>query len=524
MFRRSRRDAGLPLLQVNARPVGLSPAWDRLIVLANRAPYRHEHSGDGRVTLTRTASGLVTALEPLVVACSGTWVAHASGSADSFVADARGRIEVPRDQPRYRVRYVPLEPDQHRGFYYGFANEALWPLCHAVAVPPVFRSPDYRHYEAANARFAHAVADEATNSSPLVMVQDYHFALAPRRIRQLLPESGVVSFWHIPWPRVRRFRTCPWHRELLSGMLGSDIIGFQSAQHAANFVECVRTLPGAEVDTDQTITFCNHTTRVGVYPVGVDWDGEAMRMAPAPGICREQILRDFDLPEGIYLGIGIDRLDYTKGLYEKFLTIERTLEDYPLLRGRLTFIQVAEPSRECLPAYRCERARLRDVAARVNERFGTTSYTPIRLLETHYDAADVYRMYRAADLCYVGSLDDGMNLVAKEFVHSRNDERGVLILSEFAGAAEQLRTAVLVNPSAIDESAAALAGACGMSEVEQCARMQLMRAKVRAFDSNWWARRLLADAQAARTARAAGERPLSLSRARAARAQPVFAG
>jgi len=509
MFRQAGRAGLFPPPWVRSRrPAGFSRTWDRLIVLANRAPYRHEHAPDGRVTLTRTASGLVTALEPLVAACSGTWVAHAAGSADTLVGDPRDLQEIPPADPRYRVRYVPLEAEQHRGFYYGFANEALWPLCHSVSVAAVFRVSDFRHYEAANARFVDAVAQEAGGDAPVVLVQDYHFALAPRRLRKLLPASTVISFWHIPWPNVRVFRTCPWYRELLTGLLGSDVIGFQTNEHAENFIDCVRTLLRANVDAHRNITYCRHTTRVGVYPVGVEWDNAVMRATPSAEVCRAEVLRYFDLRQDVYLGIGIDRLDYTKGIREKFLAIERALEQYPALRGRLSFVQVAEPSRDCLPVYRDERARIREATARINGRFGTTSYTPIRLLETHHDASELSRFYRAADVCYVGSLDDGMNLVAKEFVRARADERGVLLLSEFTGAAEQLRTAVLVNPFDIDSSAAALANACTMSQAEQCARMRLLRANVRAFDACWWADRLLTDAEASRdgsSARSAAE-------------------
>ena len=474
-------------------PLSIAGEWDRLIVLAHRAPYRHEHGPGGRIAQTRTASGLVTALEPLVGACSGVWVAHSAGGADNAVVDERCGLNVPPANPRYRLRYVSLDADEHCG-YYGFANEALWPLCHAVHVPAVFRSSDFQHYQGATARFVNAVVSESVGRSPLILVQDYHFALAPRRLRKALPSSTVVQFWHIPWPHMRIFRTCPWHRELLDGMLGSDLVGFQTTEDADNFIECIRTLLRADTDEQRTITYRGRTTRVGVYPVGVDWDNASVRALPTARVCRAEILREFDLPDHAWLGIGIDRLDYTKGLHEKFLAIERALEIRPPLRGRFMFVQVAEPSRDSLAAYRDARGRLHAVTARINGRFGTTSYTPIRLLETHADAEHVYRLYRAADVCHVGSLHDGMNLVAKEFVHARDDERGVLLLSEFTGSARQLRTAVLINPYAIDATAEAIAGACTMSVAEQSVRMRLMRANARTFDATWWATRLLEDA------------------------------
>lgn len=498
MFGLAGRESYLPLPRVRSRaPLAISGEWDRLIVLANRAPCRHEHGPGGRIAQTRTASGVVTALEPLVAACSGIWVAHSAGGADNLVVDERCGLNVPPANPRYRLRYVSLDADEHRGFYYGFANEALWPLCHSVHVPAVFRSDDFRHYESATTRFVNAVASESNGGSPLVFVQDYHFALAPRRLRKALPSSTVVGFWHIPWPHVRMFRTCPWHRELLDGMLGSDVIGFQTPEDANNFIECVHTLLRADTDGRRTITYRGRPTRVGAYPVGAEWDNPVIRALPGARVCRSEILRDFDLPDHAWLGVGVDRLDYTKGLHEKFLAIERALELCPPLRGRFTFIQVAEPSRNCLPHYREARARLHEATARINGRFGTTGYTPIRLLEAHHEAEEVYRLYRAADVCHVGSLHDGMNLVAKEFVCARDDERGVLLLSEFTGSARQLRTAVLVNPYAVDATAGALARACTMSPAEQAMRMRLMRANVRAFDATWWATRLLEDASTA---------------------------
>ncbi len=466
---------------------------DRVIVLANRAPFKHEWSR-GRAVATRSASGLVTALEPLLEAYSGTWVAHAAGTADTSVVDELGGINVPPANPQYRVRYVPMPDDEYRGYYYGFANEGLWPLCHKVDVTPVFRRDDFEAYRAANTRFAAVVAGEADGGSPLVLVQDYHFALAPRILRQWLPRSRVVAFWHIPWPRLRTFRMCPWAIDLVEGLLGSDIVGFQTDDDCRNFLGCVEALPGAEVDLNEgTVAYRGRMTAVRAYPVGIDCAHEAMLSTPSAPACREQVCRDLDLPPGVRLGIGIDRMDYTKGINEKFLAIERLLEVQPELVGRFAFVQVAEPSRDCLTAYRAARAQVIETCERVNARFRTPAGPPIRLLEHHHEPADVYRYYRAADVCYVGSLHDGMNLVAKEFVSARNDDRGVLVLSQFAGAAQQLRAAVLVNPFKVDQSADAIAGALSMAPVEQAKRMRILRANVTSFDASWWARLLVDD-------------------------------
>ncbi len=471
----------------------MSEGNERVIVLANRAPLQHEWSR-GRVTVTHSASGLVTALEPLLEAFSGTWVAHAAGSADPHVVDASGGIDVPPAKPRYRVRYVSLPADEFRGYYYGFANEALWPLCHTVDVMPVFRRADYEMYRAANTRFAHIVADEARDGSPTVLVQDYHFALAARIIRQRLPRSRVVAFWHIPWPRPSAFRTCPWAVELLEGLLGSDIVGFQTDEDCRNFLGCVEALLDAGVDLQQgAISYGGRETAVRAYPVGIDCAHDALQSTPSAAICREQVCRELGLPAGVRIGVGIDRMDYTKGINEKFLAVERLLEQRPELVGEFAFIQVAEPSRDCLAAYRVARAEAIETCKRVNARFGTESAPPIRLLEQHHEPAAVYRYYRAADFCYVGSRHDGMNLVAKEFVSARSDDRGVLLLSKFTGAAQQLRAAILINPLRIDQAAEAILQALRMPAIEQAKRMRVLRKNVMSFDASWWARQMVND-------------------------------
>ena len=490
-------DNDVRTLERAKRLLDIASTWDRVTVLANRAPLSHERAEDGCVKLKRSASGVVTTLEPLVEACSGIWVAHGAGSADLESVDDRGGLEVPPANPRYRLRYVWLEDHEHRGYYYGFANEGLWPLCHAVHVQPVFRATDFRKYRSANARFVEAVCEETGGTSSLVLVQDYHFALAPRMLRNQSPASTLVAFWHIPWPSPRAFQTCPWGREIVDGLLGSDVLGFQTREDAANFLDTAEATLQSEVDRRQdTVNFSGHVTRVRAYPAGIAWANAHVRATPAVTACREHVSRDLQLPAGVLLGVGIDRLDYTKGINEKFLAIERLLEIHPEFRGRFVLAQIAEPSRGRLPAYRTARAQLIETAERVNRRFGTARCRPVVLLEAHHEPADVYRMYRAADICYVGSLHDGMNLVAKEFVSARDDERGVLVLSQFAGAARQLGAALLINPYAVDDTADVLAQALSMSDAEQSKRMRLMRQVVEKFDTYWWADRLLHDALA----------------------------
>lgn len=416
-----------------------------------------------------------------------------------MVVDRCDGLNVPPATPLYRLRRVWLDDAEVRGYYYGFANEGLWPLCHAVHVQPVFRSGDFTMYRTVNARFAAAACEEASSECPVILVQDYHFALAPRMIRQRLPCSTVVAFWHIPWPHPRAFEMCPWGRELVEGLLGSDIVGFQTPAGCRHFLDTVELFLDADVDRrDDVVTYRGHETRIRDYPVGVEWPNRFASEAPGPSACRETVCARLQLPRGIRLGVGVDRLDYTKGITEKLLAIESLLDRRPEFRGHFVFVQIAEPSRDCLPAYKAVRSTILDTAARINARFGSGAYRPVILLESHHEHPEVYRLLRAADVCYVGSLDDGMNLVAKEFVCARDDNRGVLVLSKFTGAAQQLTTALQVNPYAVDRSADTLADALHMPEEEQSDRMRAMRTVVAEFNTYWWAQRMLADAAAIR--------------------------
>jgi trehalose 6-phosphate synthase len=464
-------------------------------VVANRAPVSHQRTSDGQILATRTASGLVTALDSLVTTHAGTWVAHGAGDADRLVADVDDGFLVPGDGRRYRLRYVWLNEREYRGYYCGFANEGLWPLCHDLNVRPVFRRSDFDAYEAVNRRFVAAAAQESAGSLPVVLVQDYHFALAPQLLRSQLPASTIVTFWHIPWPRPDVLSACPWAPRLLEGMLGSDVLGFQTEEDCLHFIAATEQWLDAKVDHGRnTIIFQGTETSVRVHPVGVEWDSEVVRATPPASVCRERLCHELGLPPDVRLGVGVDRLDYTKGIPQKFFAIERLLEQHPELRGRFQFVQIAEPSRSSLLAYQEVRQAVLAGCDRVNRLFGGRGVQPVRLLEAHHEQDAVYRVYRAADLCYVGSLRDGMNLVAKEFVSARNDERGVLVLSALTGAARQLEAALLVDPYDVAGVARALHRALGMPEREQAKRMRMLRSVVRMSSAQWWAERLLHDA------------------------------
>jgi trehalose 6-phosphate synthase len=474
---------------------------ESIVVLANRAPFRHDRAPDGRIVVRRSSGGLVTALEPLMEACAGVWVAHGCGTADRIVADADDGVSVPPARPRYRLRHVWLQPHEERGYYDGFANEGLWPLCHRANVGPIFRSSDFDAYRLVNDRFADAVAHEVSSDGPLVLVQDYHFALAPGLIRARLPLATIVAFWHIPWPRPSEVALCPWRQELVDGLLGSTVVGFQTPEDCQNFLDTVEIWSRADVDRARgTIAINGRRITVRAYPVSVEWPCRwPLRELGVPA-CRAIVRERLGLPVEARIGVGVDRLDYTKGINEKFLAVERLLDNYPDFRERFVFVQIAEPTRERLAPYRNLHARIRETADRINHRFGTPGYQPIVLLDTRHEPADVYRLMRAADLCFVGSLHDGMNLVAKEFVSARDDEHGVLVLSAFAGASRELSDALIVDPRAIEDGASAMAAALTMPAEAQARRMRAMRAAVESWSSHRWAAEILMDAARARRA------------------------
>jgi len=469
-----------------------------VIVVSNREPYIHVRRGTG-IEVWRPASGLVTAMEPIMRACSGTWIAHGSGSADREVVDAHDHVAIPPEQPAYQLRRVWLTPEEESGYYYGFANEGIWPLCHIAHVRPIFRTSDWEQYVKVNRKFATTVAEEAQSSNPIVLVQDYHFALLPRMIKELLPAATIISFWHIPWPNPEAFAISPWREELLDGMLGSSILGFHTQFHCNNFLDTVDRQLEARVDREMfAVSYRGHATTVKRYPISIEWPPAPELLVKPVEQCRTEVRQRHGLPPEQAVGVGVDRLDYTKGIEERLRAVERLLELHPEWIGKFTFIQIAAPTRIRIEEYRAYELRVRELATRINQRFPEATHPPIVLKVEHHQPEQIYEYYRAADLCMVTSLHDGMNLVAKEFVSARDDQRGVLILSLFTGAARELPEALIVNPYDTDQCAAALHIALTMDGGEQRARMRLMRGLIREFNVYRWAGRMLMDAAAMR--------------------------
>ncbi len=460
-----------------------------LVVVSNREPVSHVWK-EGQIQVVTPASGLVTAMDPVMRACGGVWVAQASGDADRETADARGRLRVPPDDPRFTLKRVWLTPEEEAGYYYGFSNEGLWPLCHIVHNRPLFRPEDWAQYRAVNEKFAAAVLEEiAGTESPMVLIQDYHFALLPGLIKRERPDARTAIFWHIPWPNFEAFSICPWQDDLLLGMLGADIIGFHTQYYCNNFLDTVERAIEARIDWERfSVTRGQHVTSVKPFPISV---------APGfvdnpPATSRQELLASLDITAE-FLGVGVERLDYTKGLPERFRALGRFFERFPEYRERLVFVQLAAPSRSTIPRYQALEAEVDTAVQEVNGAYQTKRWKPILYLKRHHEHRDIWPFYRHADFCMVTSLHDGMNLVAKEFISVRDDDDGALILSQFTGASAELQDAILVNPYDVDEMADAIRSAVSMSPDERRARMARMRQAVREHNIYRWAGLLLSE-------------------------------
>ena len=487
----SRWTADRLAIQLQARLGG-----GRLFVVSNREPYMHRHNGKS-LEVVVPPSGLVTALEPVLNACDGTWIAHGSGPADADVVDSQDRLRVPPDDPRYTLRRVWLTKEEEEGYYYGFANEGLWPLCHIAHTRPIFRAQDWHHYQEVNRKFTAAVLEEIKDvANPVVLVQDYHFALMPAMIKERRPDARVAIFWHIPWPNPEAFGICPWQRQLVDGLLGADLIGFHIQSHCNNFLQTVDRVVESRVDWEHfSVSRQNHRTIVHPFPISVDLTEDEPADTDRYGanyVDRSALLHDIGV-DAAFIGVGVDRVDYTKGIQERFQAVERFLEKYPKYRQQFTFIQIGAPSRTHIKRYHDLMAELEAEAERINWRFQTSRWKPIIFLNRQHNHEEIERYYRAADLCMVTSLHDGMNLVAKEFLAARRDERGVLILSQFTGAARELRDALLVNPYDIDQTAEAIRVAIEMEPEEKQMRVHRMRRVIKEQNIYRWAGSLITE-------------------------------
>lgn len=460
-----------------------------LYVVSNREPYIHIKKGN-KIEIVEPASGMVTALNPIMKACGGVWIAHGSGDADMETVDSNDKVSVPPDDPKYDLKRVWLTKEDEKGYYYGFSNDGLWPLCHAAFVEPQFRKEDFVSYEQVNGKFAESILKEIRNvKNPLIFIQDYHFTLLPKIIKEKRPDAVIALFWHVPWPSPESFKICPWKKEILEGMLGADLLGFHTQLHSNNFIDTVRKELEALVDSEQfSVQKNNHISFVKPFPISVAFQDSDINKKP--GLTKEErdeILKEFGVPPTQYIGIGVDRMDYTKGLVERFLSIERFFEKYPEFIGKFTFLQIAPNSRENVPSYIEFAKEVHSNLERINKKFKNQKWVPIVFINQRQNKKSLSKIYKSCNICMVTSLHDGMNLVSKEFIAERDDDRGVLILSQFTGASRELTESLIINPYDIDATADVIKEGLTMNEEEQEKRMFQLRKTVRNNNIYRWA-------------------------------------
>ena len=465
-----------------------------LVVVSNREPYLHARQEDGSIRCVPTTGGVSVALDALMRERGGTWIAHGAGDADREVVDENDRVRVPPDAPAYTLKRIWLSPEEEHRYYEGFANEGLWPTCHTAHVRPIFRSEDWAEYRSVNARFAEAIAGELSDASPAIFIQDYHLALVAGELRRRRPGVRTALFWHIPWPHPDRLRMCPWRREIMTGLLANDLLAFQLERDRRNFLLCVKEDLPVEVERG-VVRLDGRATRVVSAPIGVDFD-RITRVASDPSLARQtsRLRRKLRLddPRIRIVGVGVDRLDYTKGIPERLEAIDRLLTQLPELRDHLAFVQVGVPSRSTLDSYAAIEQQIDEQVADINTRHGAgPADGPIRYRKSALKIRRLVALYRMAHFCVVSSLHDGMNLVAKEFVAARDDGDGVLVLSEMTGAAQELGAALIINPYDIDGFVDAIARAIAMPADERRARMRTLRQAVAGHDVFLWASDIL---------------------------------
>lgn len=466
----------------------------KLFLVSNREPYMHIREGRS-VKAIVPAGGLITALDPVMRICDGVWIANGSGEADRETVDENDKLRVPPEEPAYTLKRVWLTKEEEDGYYYGFSNEGIWPLCHITHTRPTFRLEDWVKYQEVNEKYAEALLKEIeSEESPLVLIQDYHLALLPFLIKQKRPDAKVAIFWHIPWPNPEAYGICPWRQEILLGMLGADLIGFHIQTHCNNFLDTVDRFLESKIDWEQFMVIRGgHATLVRPYPISVAFENSRGK-APQQDMqeLKENILKEIG-SQAKSLGVGVDRIDYTKGIPERFRAVERFFEKYPGFIEKFTFVELGAPSRTHIKRYHDLISEVEELADRVNWRYQTKRWKPIVFLKAHHSHQFIQKFYEASDVCIVSSLHDGMNLVAKEFVAARDDEDGVLILSQFAGASRELLDALIINPYDVETMADAIYTSLTMDKDERAERMRRMRAVIRENNIYRWAGNLVTD-------------------------------
>ncbi|MFH0754776.1 MAG: trehalose-6-phosphate synthase [Candidatus Omnitrophota bacterium] len=462
-----------------------------MLVVSNREPYMHmADEATGKVRCIRPASGVVTAIGPILQALGGTWIAHGAGNADRKHVNSKDKIGVPPEDNRYILRRVWLTKDEEEEYYYGFSNEGLWPLCHITHTRPIFNDKDWDTYQKVNQKFADAVIEELPAGPAFVFIQDYHFMLLPSMIKARRPDVIVALFWHIPWPNPEVFSVCPYQKQILNGMLACDLIGFHVQYHCNNFLETANRLLECRVDTEKfSIVRGEQETLVRAFPISIALPG-------ADDVISEKELakvrNEYKLNDKI-VAVGVDRIDYTKGIGERILAIDRFLEKHPEFKKKFVFVQIGAPSRTHIKRYHDLGGEIDELVEKVNWKHSDGDYKPIIYIKRHLSAEEILPFYTLSDICIVSSLHDGMNLVAKEYVAHRHDESGVLLLSCFTGAIREFTEAVAINPYATEEFAEAIFMAVTMPRDEQKRRMASMRKTIRENNVYRWAGSIVAE-------------------------------
>jgi alpha,alpha-trehalose-phosphate synthase [UDP-forming] len=465
-----------------------------LFVISNREPYMHVlDEATGSVSCIRPASGVVTAIDPILRACGGTWIAHGGGNVDRKFVNSKDKLGVPPEEIRYILKRIWLSKQEEDGYYYGFANEGLWPLCHNTHTRPIFREEDWQSYKKVNQKFADSVLDELPVQSPFIFIQDYHFTLLGKMIKEKRPDAKIALFLHIPWPTPEAFQICPYQKEILEGMLGCDLIGFHVQNHCNNFLDTANRLLESRVDTEKfSVVRSEKETFVRAFPISINGHLNQNISDSSQQQQIEKLRQEFKL-EGMIVGVGVDRIDYTKGIVERILAIDRFFEKYPRYRKKFVFVQLAAPSRTHIKRYHDLIAEIDELVEKINWKYMDGNWKPILYLKRHFSADEIAPYYALADLCIVSSLHDGMNLVAKEYVAEKRDLRGSLILSQFAGAAKELTDAILINPYSIEEFADSICHAIEMPVEEKQKRMRNMRKTVTENNVYRWAANIITE-------------------------------
>ncbi|OGX19310.1 MAG: trehalose-6-phosphate synthase [Omnitrophica WOR_2 bacterium RBG_13_44_8b] len=463
-------------------------------MVSNREPYMHVvDESTGVVKCIRPASGVVTAIHPVLCACGGTWIAHGGGDADRKFVNSKDKLGVPPHDNRYILKRVWLTKEEEDGYYYGFSNEGLWPLSHNTHTRPIFRESDWQMYKKVNQKFADSLLEELPAKPSLIFIQDYHFTLLPKMIKEKRPDATIALFWHIPWPSPDNFSICPYRKEILEAMLGCDLIGFHVQNHCNNFLDTANRLLESRVDTEKfSVIRLDKETFVRAFPISVDGFINRGKFKAEPLREIDHLKKEYELKDKI-VGLGVDRIDYTKGIVERILAIDRFLEKYPQYRKKFVFIQLAAPSRTHIKRYHDLMGEIDELVEKKNWKYHDGDWKPIIYLKRHFSQDEIEPFYMLADLCIVSSLHDGMNLVAKEYVAAKKDLSGSLILSQFTGAARELTDAIQINPYSIEEFADCINLAVEMPPEEKKKRMENMRKIISENNVYRWAGNIISE-------------------------------